>query len=491
MPRQVVILHGWSDDSDSFKPLARFLKRNGFQTVPIFLGDYVSLRDDVRIEDVAKRMNEAIGDAQGANGGNANRLGRTFDLIVHSTGGLVARQWISAYHQNSPCPVKNLVMLAPANFGSVLAHLGRSMLGRVFKGWKTGFETGAEMLHALELGSPFQWQLAQQDLFVPEGRTARSAPALYGADKVRPFVLTGTYPYQDLAASITNENGSDGTVRVAAGNLNCQGMTVDFSGGAGALEKPAITRWKKRGANVRFPLAVLADRTHGDVIRPAEKGGSKDPALQGQLGELILQALRTTSATYARVADDWQAVSMQTRALVGNDAERERLFGKKSDPDYYHEYFQLVVRAEDEFGTPIPDYFVRFVKTPPGQKINPRKNLDRASVYFQKEVLEHVHTHRRSPEYRNFYIDRYDMMKPGGWYDQIRNPEERALLFTVTAADPGSRIAYFQRKPKARGVVPLHREQQGDRWLKRHTTHFVRLIVPRAADPGIFRLKRG
>ena len=342
MPRQVVILHGWSDNSESFKPLARFLKRNGFEPHPIYLGDYVSLRNDVRIDDVAKRMQEVVLEAQSRTG--RNKLSAKFDMIVHSTGGLVARHWISSFYQSRPCPVQNLLMLAPANFGSALAHLGRSMLGRVAKGWNTGFETGDEMLYALELGSPFQWQLAQDDLFVPEGESPRSAPALYGADKVRPFVLIGTYPYQEFVARITNENGSDGTVRVAAGNLNCQGMTVDFSGGANALHNPDVRFWQKRGgANVRFPLAVLPDRTHGTIVQPADTGGSRDPDLQGQLGRLVLQALRTTAGTYARVADNWRDVSMATRSLAGNAVERKRLFASKAESAYYHEYFQLVV----------------------------------------------------------------------------------------------------------------------------------------------------
>ena len=171
MPRQVVILHGWSDNSDSFKPLARFLKRNGFDPHPIHLGDYDSLRNDVRIDDVAKRMEEVIREVQARAG--RNKLAAKFDMVVHSTGGLVARHWISTFYASRPCPVQNLVMLAPANFGSALAHLGRSMLSRVAKGWRTGFETGDEMLYALELGSPYQWQLAQQDL-----RYSPSSPGL-------------------------------------------------------------------------------------------------------------------------------------------------------------------------------------------------------------------------------------------------------------------------------------------------------------------------
>lgn len=488
MPRQVVILHGWSDTSESFKPLARFLKRNGFDAHPIYLGDYVSLNNDVRIEDVAKRMEEAVRAAQRKRG--AGRLGRTFDLIVHSTGGLVARQWIAGFYQDRPCPVQNLLMLAPANFGSALAHLGRSMLGRIAKGWRTGFETGDEMLRALELGSPFQWELAQQDLFVPEGRDPGSVAALYGADKVRPFVLIGTYPYQALVNRLTNENGSDGTVRVAAGNLNCQGRTVDFSAGPDALENPVITDWVRRGDDgTHFPIAVLADRTHGTIVDPGGRGGSEE--LAGQLGRLILQALRANAGSYARVADDWQQVSMTTRRLALNDVERKRLFGKEAcDAQCYHEHFQVVVRAEDEFGTAIPDYFVRFVKRP-SRLLRALADLDGPSVYFHDEVLADTHTHRRSPEHRCFYIDRYDMMKSDGWYERIRDPAQRLLNFTVTAADPGDNVAYFQRRPGARGVVLLHRQGEGDRWLKRHSTHFIRLIVPRAGEPGLFKLSRG
>jgi hypothetical protein len=82
------------------------------------------------------------------------------------------------------------------------------------------------------------------------------------------------------------------------------------------------------------------------------------------------------------------------------------------------------------------------------------------------------------------------MMGRGGWYDKIPDALQRQLLFSVTAADPGDRIAYFERKPRARGSVFLHRKGEGERWLKRHSTHFVRVIVPRAADAGIFKLKR-
>ena len=46
MPRQIAILHGYSDTSNSFKPLVSFLNNNGFETVPLWLGDYISLASD-------------------------------------------------------------------------------------------------------------------------------------------------------------------------------------------------------------------------------------------------------------------------------------------------------------------------------------------------------------------------------------------------------------------------------------------------------------
>ena len=199
MSNQVVILHGWSDTSESFKGLSSHLKESGFQTVPILLGDYISLRDDVTIEDVAKRMEEVISDRLALPASSPSRLGPKFHLVVHSTGGLVARRWISRYYMDRPCPVKNMLMLAPANFGSKLAHKGRSLLGRVVKGWRTGFETGEEMLYALELNSPFLWDLAEADLF--QAPDAPDGAALYSPDKVRPFVIVGTHPYDGLGDS--------------------------------------------------------------------------------------------------------------------------------------------------------------------------------------------------------------------------------------------------------------------------------------------------
>jgi len=500
MPRQVAILHGWSDASDSFEPLAKFLRRNGYRTVPIFLGDYVSLRDDVKIDDVTKRMEEVIRDRLAKPASARGRLSAPFDLVVHSTGGLVARKWIAAHYADDPsaCPVRNLVMLAPANFGSKLAHKGRSMLGRIVKGWKTGFETGEEMLHALELSSPFLWDLAEADLFANPGAPSRKP--FYGPDLIRPFVIVGTHPYDSTITKITNEDGSDGTVRVAAASLNAWGRTVDFSGGDEFLLEPKVTEWPKRGGKENvFPLAVLPDRDHGSVTRPDDDGYSKVPEVRRRLGELIRQALSTDSADdYRKAVDDWKAVSMETRRLAGEgpDAQRQRdgLFRRRDTPrEYFHEYYQVFVRAEDEFGVEVPDYFLSFMPKTRKHWYSLRATLTKAGVYFHDEVLEDTHTHRRTNANRCLFLDRFDLMKSGGFYDRTTKTESEDLTFTVTAADPGDHVAYFTHRSSAkRGLVVLHRrDAPAQRWLRRHSTHFLKIIVPRASVPEVFRMRRG
>jgi pimeloyl-ACP methyl ester carboxylesterase len=498
--RQVAILHGWSDSSDSFRPLAKFLKDHGYKAVPIFLGDYISLRDDVNIDDVAKRMEEVVRAKMARPKKARDHLGKEFDLIVHSTGGLVARRWIATNYANRPCPVKNLLMLAPANFGSKLAHIGRSMMGRIAKGWRTGFETGEEMLYALELGSRFQWELAESDLLVEPGSSA-GATQFYGPDHVRPFVIVGTHPYPGLAEKLTNENGGDGTVRVAAANLNTLGITIDFSGVPEHLLSPKLSQWEKRGGEGNeFPLAVLPDRTHGSIISPDEPGLGSKQDTHDRLGQLVVQALSVnTAAQYSRVKDDWKAVTAAIRELAGfseaAQTNRDGFFEKSGTPaEYFHEYYQVNVRVEDEFGEPIPDYFLSFMPKQKQRWYSLKKAFSPEGMYFHEEVLEDVHKYQLDNSRRSLFIDRFDLMREGGYYSRLKGADsEKELNVTVSAADPGDRIAYFTRKASLkRGLIKIHQMLHPDeRWLKRHRTHMVKVIVPRAADPKIFTLNRG
>ncbi len=144
------------------------------------------------------------------------------DVIIHSTGGLIIRDWMYSLYiaKDKKPPVNNLVMLAPANFGSPLAHKGRAFYGRVLKGFNSArrFETGTQILKALEMASPYSWELAQNDRFKKNA---------FSASAVRATVIVGNTGYGGIS-SLANEDGSDGTVYVSTANLNCEHLEIDF-----------------------------------------------------------------------------------------------------------------------------------------------------------------------------------------------------------------------------------------------------------------------
>ena len=469
--QQVVIIHGWSDTSESFEPLAGFLREREIAVTPIHLGDYISLDDDVRVEDVAKRMHAVLGDRLAAGG-----LRAPFDMIVHSTGGLVARQWLADCHPDGGSPARRLIMLAPANHGSPLAAKGESLVGRLAKGWNNWFETGAGMLGALDLASPYQWSLAQRDLLARGG----GAGSPYGkADgKVLPFVITGTHPYASGARRLVDENGGDGTVRVPAANMNTRGRTIDFSGGS---DRVAITDWRCRHDLELIPFAVLADRNHGTVIDPVAPGAASKVADREQLGELILSALRADAEDYDALARDWYDLSEDTARLAADGDARLERFGDDRPEDYFHQYMQVVVRVVDDHGNDVADYFIEFSDGSGGED-------RRAAEFFHTEVLESVRLNSENPAYRCFYVDRTDLRTR--YYPMIDDEAGRHLLMTISAAPPGGNVAYFGGKThSAEAVVSVHQTERDKRWFRRNQTHYVEIVIPRVPRDDVFRLR--
>ena len=472
MTRQVLIIHGWSDTSKSFHALADFLRAHGYQATELWLGDYISMDDDVRVADVGKRMGRVIDDMIAQ-----RTLADSFDVIVHSTGGLVAREWLTSHYRGRAreCPMKRLIMLAPANYGSKLAATGKSMLGRIVKGYKNWFHTGQGMLNDLELGSPYQWELARRDiLIVPDdGNIDR----YYGDDRVWPFVIVGTHPYASLMRQIVNEDGADGTVRVCAANLNSQGVTIDFR--YGDLDR-AVTFWGSRLDGFSIPLAVLPTRTHGSVVDPDRAdsdnrdGITETPEEKAQLGQFILEALGCTDFDqYLEIQQRWHDFSEATAAISANSR----------DPDFYHQYMQANFDVSDDYDQPVDDYFLEFFS-------NTARRNDTANVYLHRSVIEDVKVNSQNPACRNFYFDRTDLMN--GYYPQVPGRAEPVLYLSISAASPGKNISYFaNEKIGADMQIPIHyQSDKAARWLKHNSTHFVRIILPRQPTDKVFKLTR-
>ena len=394
----MLIVHGWSDTYESFEPLKDLLVAAGYQTTQVFLGTYASMRDDVTFDDLAtglQRRFEELGEK-----GTLTLEPFSLDIIVHSTGGPVVRHWLNHYLIDvcrgdlARCPVRSLIMLAPANFGSRLAAQGKSALAKLFKGgMENGFQTGKRILEGLELGSPVLWRIAEGDLFVGERRYPCTAKGPFV------YVMSGTDTYGHLKGFVAkgaNENGSDGTIRAAAASLNSIKVDLNFT-------RP--TRPDARivlQPNEPFAFRVMPGMNHTTIV-------PKGPSAQaGATFARIRQCLAvSTPEEYKALTNEWEA---ETKAFF----EGERA---KDPRDSVDPHQQFVVRVKDEIGNDVTDYRMEFhvvdhtIQHSSWQGDDPDNILAKLreyqdlTVFLQDEVLLDVQPHSVNPSYRTFFVN--------------------------------------------------------------------------------------
>lgn len=329
--RPVVLIHGYSDRGQSFVPWRDALVAAGYDAHEIPVCSYQTLTNELSIKDVAEGFDRALRERVGLSGQEP------FDAIVHSTGMLVIRDWLTTYDARRE-RLRHLVALAPATFGSPIAHKGRSWLGALFKGRKElgpdFLEAGDGVLDALELGSRFTWDLAHQDLIGSE--------ATYGPTRSTPFafVMIGAQGYGGLKKLIS-EPGSDGVVRWAGCSLNTRKIIIDLTqdpARPAGTDRTSIAEW----SNVDVPMIPLAGLDHGSILSaPTE-----------QAVALVLAALDVGSAA--------EFEAWQKRATRETAATREKM----------DEWQQFVVRCLDERGDPVPDFFMQLLTTD-GTRLEP------------------------------------------------------------------------------------------------------------------------
>ena len=221
--RPLVILHGWRDHSASFEPLAALLRSKlHSETTIISLSDYVSMETKAA-STISRRRCRWPGRT------TTCRPPRQRGRRCPQHGGAGPARLATAPLRSRPRPDQALGHAGPANFGSPLAHKGRSLIARVSFGFvakREGqpFETGTRILKGLELASPYTWGLAEHDRFGSGGE-------MYQPGNVLCAVLVGNTGYSGIRGS-PNEDGSDGTVRISTANMNCVRMTATFPANA-------------------------------------------------------------------------------------------------------------------------------------------------------------------------------------------------------------------------------------------------------------------
>lgn len=331
----LVFVHGWSvTNTSTYGALPRQLQAQAaaegiaLNVANIWLSEYVSFDDAVTMPDVVRAFDHALRDL--------HLHDASFACITHSTGGPVVREWLRAQrerpHAFSTIRLTHLMMLAPANFGSALAQLGKGMLARV-QAWAGGVEPGRRILDWLELGSPESLSL--------------NLDHIHGSDPSERnqflFVLTGDRPDRALYDHIntyTGEDGSDGVVRMAAANLNARHAVLARESG-GAPDTLALN-------------VTTAPRTAFKLIPGASHSGTDQGIMTSAPAatvDALLRCMQVRDANgYRSLCDAFENENAQ------RDAQRVELETAGPFPARVHIHdprSMLVVRLTDEAGEPL------------------------------------------------------------------------------------------------------------------------------------------
>src|SRR5579862_1710310 len=372
MALPLVLVHGYSSNGNAFVPLLRKLGVDLLDVRQVHVGNYRSLTNDLTIKDIGRGFERALAIRAGL------QPNQPFDAIVHSTGMLVVRTWLTGDPARRK-RLRHLIGIAPATWGSPLAHKGRSWLGAIFKGNREFgpdfLAAGDQILDGLELGSALTWDLAQIDLF--------GTRPYYGPDPDTPyvFIFVGNNGYHGLS-SLVNEPGTDGTVRWAGVSLNSRKITVDLTpfrtdpDTGQPLVPPSRFEIRPWQSVSEIPVVLIDGVNHGTILN--------DPP--DDLVRLVRQALAVDSK---ETLAQWCDAAKQTSDEAGARIE---------------EYQQFVIHAVDSRGDPIDDFNAKLCERQPDGQF--------------KEITDFeldVHAYGRDPSYRCFHVElsKFDVKNHG------------------------------------------------------------------------------
>lgn len=305
MAQHVIFLHGWSGDTTSYGKLPNLLLSEGYTVIDLHLGQYTSGDDQLSIDDYSIAMEHAVKDP-------ANGITQPFDVVIHSTGALIIRKWLTDYYRNAAAsPVRNFIMAAPANNGSRLAGYGK----------KLPWDWGNKVLYALELGSGYTWDLNWQWM---NSQLQTSIPGLKVThlqgtrnDIDFPKFLEKIDNLFQLSIPGFEEAGSDNTVRFCAANLNMKGVQLKMNQ---TIQPTAV----KQINNI--PVTVFPDKSH----------------------------FGASHGILAAITDkDNEIYKSILSILKGNPPV-------VSPTSMYPSFAMLNIRVVDQLGNPVEDFFTRF-----------------------------------------------------------------------------------------------------------------------------------
>jgi hypothetical protein len=391
--RRVALIHGYSDQGQSFMSWAAKLRDRGVQAEQINICNYISLNNEITIPDIAEGLSRAMNALNWPDN-------EPFDAIVHSTGMLVIRAYL-CNNDGRPKNLKHLVGLAPATWGSPLAHKGRSWIGSLVKGnhqfGPDFLNAGDRVLDGLELGSRFTWDLAHRDLLGSQPLFTVAPDSPYVA------VFIGNQTYTGIR-ELVNEPGTDGTVRWSGCALNTRKITVDLRKTVAGGSRAAISPWANTRLNV--PMFPVQGKNHTTLLREPED----------DLADSVVGLLNVSSE------DEYQQwfdrTSELTAPALDGMTEKGTIEG----------WQQFVIRVVDEYGDPVPDYIVDLFTADPDDLTG-----DDLTNIEMKDFDLDVHAYKADESFRCFHV-----RLPKG----ITKTGSGSLWFRLTASSGTELLAY-------------------------------------------------
>ena len=347
-PNRTLLIHGYSASGVEFQGWKDALGKAGIGTATIEIGNYISLNNEITIKDLGEAFDRALRLTKWSAGSKDDSW--TFDAIVHSTGMLVVRQWLTSdpFGRDDPRSrvrrLKHLVGLAPATFGSPQGKKGRSWLGALVKGnrdFGPDFMNAGDMvLDGLELGSKYTWDLAQKDMLAPEPMYDKGPGTPYVA------VFIGNVGYSGIAA-VANSPGTDGTVRWAGCALNTRMVELDFRrqpmlmDSAGRPTRLKISDWVT--GRLECPIIAVDGRNHWSIL--------SDP--DGSVVARVSDFLRNVKT------EDGYQTWLREALTYGKDALEKMDEKSQSVGTGGAGWQQFVMHVKDDHGDGVPDYNVQ------------------------------------------------------------------------------------------------------------------------------------
>ncbi len=469
IPITVVFVHGYSvTNLDTYGELPLRLKNeaeaNGFtiNVQQIFLGRYISFDDVVELKDISRAFNAAV--EQQLNGIDK------FICITHSTGGPVVRDWLSRYYSGSTPPLTHLIMLAPANFGSALAQLGKGKLSRI-KSWCDGVEPGQKVLDWLELGSIEAWSLNLKWIESDGTGMGNNGPF--------PFVIVGQSidrKLYDHLNNYTGELGSDGVVRTATTNLNSryiklkQDVVKDEAGKIIGISPTFSTPEYKESPST--PLRVVHGKSHsGDemgIMKSVKQETTDDNSKETV--NAIFDCMKVNDVDgYKNLIKVFDAATTQ----VQQDELIETETVLHIIPRHFiHDRFsQVIFRVTDSEGYPVTDFDLILTA---GEKNDPN--------HLPEGFLADRQQNTNNPENITYFFN-YDVMK-GAPKNEVRD----AIVGTTMI---GLKINPRPNEGFVR-FVPCEIIANTDLLtmaLKPNSTTLIDIILQRVVSSEVFRME--